>query len=334
MNFARALRPRPFVIAVIASVVVASLIILLVAQVATFSQKVTDFYAPTIHTVRSFAEATHNLKASIEDKGAPDRTTVHSFKEASKNLEHMSQGWDQDYKEHIDNLLIKSGIITAQIEGKNVQREDLLSHVQELDRDSARHVAKHEAELESARVGIRSTAFRIRVVALFLLLTGIAMSFREIQLGKLKEREKEKLSAMNAFVSALDARDPYTKGHSMRVAKYTVMVAREMGFDRESLEHMNIAALMHDIGKMSVPDAVLKKPGKLDDSEWVQMKEHPLSSASILQDFDSLKGIVPWVLHHHERFDGKGYPLGLKGEEIMRYPCRPRSFLWLMPLMR
>lgn len=132
-------------------------------------------------------------------------------------------------------------------------------------------------------------------MALFLLLTGIAVSLREIRLGRLEEREKEKLAAMKAFVSALDARDPYTKGHSLRVAEYALRIGRAMGLDKKTLEHIKIAALMHDIGKICVPDAVLRKSGKLDDSEWTEMKKHPLSTAEILSGFDSLKSIVDLI---------------------------------------
>ncbi len=124
-------------------------------------------------------------------------------------------------------------------------------------------------------------------------------------------------STLEALVTALDARDTETEGHSIRVTEYTMELARLMNItDHEFLDALNKAALLHDIGKIGIPDAILRKPGKLTPEEWEIMKKHPLIGYEIIKKIKFLERSAPIVLHHHERWDGKGYPDGLKGEEI------------------
>jgi len=124
------------------------------------------------------------------------------------------------------------------------------------------------------------------------------------------------LSTVKVLSAAMDAKDQYTHGHSERVALYSTSIAKKLGFSEKHIESLNFAALLHDIGKIGVRDAILCKPGKLTDEEYAIMKMHPVRSADILQKIDFFKNILPWVKHHHERYDGRGYPDGLKEEEI------------------
>ncbi len=121
---------------------------------------------------------------------------------------------------------------------------------------------------------------------------------------------------IECIACALDAKDPYTAGHSQRVSDMAQTIARLMGFRDTDVEKIHIAAHLHDIGKIGVPDAVLNKTDKLTDEEWLFMKKHPAIGAEILSKSEHLSELKEIVLCHHERFDGKGYPLGLKGEEI------------------
>lgn len=121
---------------------------------------------------------------------------------------------------------------------------------------------------------------------------------------------------VECITSALDARDPYTAGHSERVSDLAQMICGEMGITGECQNDIHVAAHLHDIGKIGIPDAVLNKPERLTDEEWEIMKEHPAIGAEILSKSSMLSGLIDIVLHHHERFDGKGYPDGLKGAEI------------------
>lgn len=119
-----------------------------------------------------------------------------------------------------------------------------------------------------------------------------------------------------AMANAIELRDHYTVGHNWRVAKYSVEIARELGWTPEKLKEVEMGCVLHDIGKLAVPDAVLQKPGKLTEEEYAMMKVHPERGAHLIQDVEHLHPLLPYCLYHHERPDGKGYPYGLKGEEI------------------
>lgn len=129
-------------------------------------------------------------------------------------------------------------------------------------------------------------------------------------------REIDYHEIIECIVSALDAKDPYTAGHSQRVSDMTLKVCRLMGLGEKNIEKIHIAAHLHDIGKIGVPDAVLNKTGRLTQQEWEDIKKHPITGADILSKSKHLNELKDIVLYHHERFDGLGYPKGLKGENI------------------
>lgn len=124
------------------------------------------------------------------------------------------------------------------------------------------------------------------------------------------------MGLLHSLTSAVDAKDTYTCGHSERVAMLSRTLAVEAGLDEAAVERIYMAGLLHDVGKIGVPEAVLQKPGKLTAEEFEQMKEHPEIGARILRDVKQLDDVVPGVLHHHEKFDGTGYPSGLAGDAI------------------
>ena len=134
----------------------------------------------------------------------------------------------------------------------------------------------------------------------------------------MEEVEKLFFDVMKAIASLIDAKDGYTHKHSERVAAFGVRLAQHLGFDSDSRAVVELSGLLHDVGKIGVPDAILNKPGKLTDEEFTQMRLHPVHGARILSQIQSEKvvNILPGVKYHHERWDGKGYPEGLKGEEI------------------
>ena len=134
----------------------------------------------------------------------------------------------------------------------------------------------------------------------------------------MEEVEKLFFDVMKAIASLIDAKDGYTHKHSERVAAFGVRLARHLGFDADSRAVVELSGLLHDVGKIGVPDAILNKPGKLTDEEFTQMRLHPVHGARILSNIQSQRvvSILPGVKYHHERWDGKGYPEGLKGEEI------------------
>jgi len=130
------------------------------------------------------------------------------------------------------------------------------------------------------------------------------------RLFKLKEE------VLKAVSIALEYKDPYTQGHSKRVAMYSRMIAEEMGCDRDEINYIVTAALLHDIGKICVDEKILQKPSKLSPSERRNVEKHVIAGASILERVPSLRHFIPAVKHHHERWDGQGYPSGLKGNSI------------------
>lgn len=133
---------------------------------------------------------------------------------------------------------------------------------------------------------------------------------------KTKEVQKITFQTINTIANTIDAKDEYTKGHSYRVAQYSQMLAKELGMSDKESEDIHAVALLHDIGKIGVPDSILNKPGRLTNEEYSIMKKHPVIGAEILKDINILKGLDIGAKYHHERYDGKGYPEGLKGDEI------------------
>lgn len=131
-----------------------------------------------------------------------------------------------------------------------------------------------------------------------------------------KKEYEHVLASMGALITALEARDEYTKGHTARVSRMALRLGRFMGLVEETLRELEIGATLHDIGKIGVRDAVLLKPGKLTDEEYARIQEHAIIGAEILRPISSLRGVIPLIMLHHERWDGQGYPSALAGEAI------------------
>jgi response regulator RpfG family c-di-GMP phosphodiesterase len=138
-----------------------------------------------------------------------------------------------------------------------------------------------------------------------------------IENSKLYEELKESyLETLTALANAVEARDIYTRGHTERVWYMAELIARQMGWEEGKLWEVKMGGILHDIGKIGVPDAILNKPEALTQEEFEIMKQHPDCGAKILEGISFLKPAIPYVLYHHERYDGKGYPNRLKGEQI------------------
>jgi response regulator RpfG family c-di-GMP phosphodiesterase len=123
-------------------------------------------------------------------------------------------------------------------------------------------------------------------------------------------------STLKALTAALETRDSETHGHSERVVTYSLRLGREYGLSREAMKALEFGSLLHDVGKIGVPDSILRKPAKLTEEEWERMREHPLHGQQILSGIEFLQGAARVVAQHHEKWDGSGYPLGLREEEI------------------
>jgi len=124
------------------------------------------------------------------------------------------------------------------------------------------------------------------------------------------------VTTIEALTGALDARDGIVSGHSRRVAEHASLMARVLGFSQEEIRLVELAGLLHDVGKIMISEHILGKPGRLTDQEFYQIQQHPAMGERIVEGVDFLKGTGSFIRHHHERFDGKGYPDGLAGEKI------------------
>lgn len=124
------------------------------------------------------------------------------------------------------------------------------------------------------------------------------------------------LDTVRVLANAIEGRDRYTRGHVERVTTYSLWIAKALGWPKQHLRTLEFGARLHDIGKIVIPGQVLNKPGRLTDEEWEMMKKHTIAGAKMLQGIQHLRGTLPYVLYHHERWDGTGYPKGLQQKEI------------------
>jgi len=131
-----------------------------------------------------------------------------------------------------------------------------------------------------------------------------------------QDLKKSYFDTIRAVANSVEARDAYTRGHSNRVAEISKIIAAEMGWGRRDLEMIDWGGILHDLGKVGISDTILNKPGKLTDEEFAIMKSHPSIGAQIIGGINFLEPLMPYIAQHHERYDGRGYPAGFKGEEI------------------
>lgn len=183
--------------------------------------------------------------------------------------------------------------------------------------------SKQETEVECLRLGavdFITKPFVPEVLQTRILRILELEGYRKDLRGRLHEKTVELeniiLQTITTIANSLDAKDEYTKGHSVRVAEYSVALAKSKGWTEEECAVLHKIALLHDVGKIGLPDGVLKKTAPLTDAEFATVKEHTMIGANILKDITSVQYLVVGARSHHERYDGKGYPQGLKGCEI------------------
>lgn len=166
-------------------------------------------------------------------------------------------------------------------------------------------------------MGSNTMTKKNNVISLPDIITNITMMKLNSKVSELEQKQRDTCEmAVRSILKALNCKDEYTHGHSTRVAYYSLCLARELDLSDELLYDIEVAALFHDIGKIGVPDDILRKPDRLNAEEFEIMKKHPELSEEILKGFEPFENIARYTRHHHERYDGRGYPDGLKGEEI------------------
>lgn len=168
----------------------------------------------------------------------------------------------------------------------------------------------------SKRAPVQGAAEISQLASTFNLMAGNIETYIEQLKQAAEENHELFIGSIRMLAAAIDEKDPYTRGHSGRVAKYSVIIAEELGLGAEEIDKLRVSALLHDVGKIGVDDRVLKKPGSLTEEEFGLMKQHPVKGANIMRPVAQLKEMLPGIELHHEHIDGKGYPYGLAGEQI------------------
>ena len=193
-----------------------------------------------------------------------------------------------------------------------------ITHPVQILTESSRAIARGDF---SQRVQLKSRTEIGELAATFNVMSEELEQFVEDLKRAAKENRELFLSSIQMLAGAVDEKDPYTRGHSDRVRRYSVMIARELGMTEDFIEIVRISAQLHDVGKIGIEDRILKKPGALTPEEFEIMKTHTTKGANILNPVAQLKDMIPGIELHHESLDGRGYPRGLKGEAI---PLLPR----------
>jgi len=165
------------------------------------------------------------------------------------------------------------------------------------------------------QLGRLDMAWVLRAIAM-MLVGWVCGSLARSLLRRVDELESVNEQTIFAFVRAIDARDPYTARHSEKVAAYAVQLAQQLKLAPVEVERIRLSGLLHDVGKVALERSLLHKPGRLSDEEWEQVRAHPGLSAHIIGGVERFAEFLPGARHHHERYDGKGYPDGLAGDDI------------------
>lgn len=239
--------------------------------------------------------------------------SVLSFTPGDKTLEYMLEGFDKE-------ISTASASSVTSVSYTNLDGGDYVFRFMTCNEDGVEgqeiSITIHK-ELHLWETRGFLAAVLIALIAFVLLVIGLVS---QVRVHSLKKRQEElKLiieQSLHTFANAIDAKDSDTNGHSVRVANYSREIARRMNFSEEDQEEISYMALLHDIGKIGIPDSILKKNGKLTPEEWEVVKSHPRIGGEILSEFTVIPDIADGAKFHHEHYDGKGYCEGRKGEEI------------------
>lgn len=176
--------------------------------------------------------------------------------------------------------------------------------------------ARRERQSVLAGIQLGADDYLLKPVAPEELLTVIRAKLarnQQIRLAQLRESYEASLSVL---ANAIEVRDPYTRGHIERVRDYALAIADQLGWKDARLDHLRFGSILHDIGKITISERILKKSGPLEPGEWAEIEKHPALGMDLIKEIPYLAPTIPVILYHHERWDGEGYPFGLKGEEI------------------
>ncbi len=269
---------------------------------------VADFKRTPVRLTRTYddpndasADPVVGSVAGVEDTGwgiLVERSTADSF---------------APVRETQKRTILVSGIagLIALAVGSFISRR-LTSPIQELDRVSS-EIAEGNFSVRAPVTGSDEIA---HLAAKFNRMAGNVEALVRRLRHALRQNQELFLETIRTLAAAIDAKDPYTRGHSERVSSYSMAIARHLGLTQEEVFRVRIAAILHDVGKLGIRDGILNKPAGLTDEEYLIMRQHPEIGAQIMAPIRMLKDIIPGIRNHHETWDGKGYPDGLAGEGI------------------
>ena len=226
------------------------------------------------------------------------------------NVGYYLEGFDSDWT-------VLSQTSLSSIVYTNLPAGNYLLHLAVFNSETGAVATERTFDLAKVEEFYETTGFKLYffgVILLFALFVFLLFGYRSYI--KLQEKAEMANQTIIAIANTVDAKDARTSQHSQRVSKYAVEIAKEMGKQDNYCENLRKAALMHDIGKIAIPDAILNKPSRLTDDEYAVMKSHTTHGGEILKDMTLIKDVAVGAKYHHERWDGKGYPSGLSGEEI------------------
>lgn len=267
-----------------------------------------------IQSALSFASAAVGAELAALTLGRPDEnsTNLYCLVDGEMRVERVGLATHVDHK--------RAGVQTG--EGRDKQRTGnyqprctLPAHYPALKGVLGTRIQTSYGEIGEIFVANKGNPFTSRDEAAIALLANQVTQHLEYQ-ELLRHVKRGYMETIEALVNAIEAKDPYTRGHSERVIRYAVATAEEMGLPPEQVEEIRIGAVLHDIGKIGVPESVINKPGRLDDDEWQLMKDHPRTATKIIDSFNRSRDILLMIYHHHEMYDGSGYPTGLRGNDI------------------
>ncbi len=229
------------------------------------------------------------------------------------NAGYYLEGIDPDW-----NIMPQSNL--SSITYTNIPSGDYTLHLAVFDNNKENILEERTFRVIKEKEIYDESWFIFYVVGVAMLFVAwIPWFFTQRALNRAEARIRMSNETMMAIANTVDAKDTSTSQHSYRVSIYAVQIAQRMGFSKKECENLRHAARMHDIGKIGIPDSVLNKPGRLTDEEYAIMKSHVVQGSNILKGFTLIDHVVEGARYHHERYDGKGYPDGLKGEEIPLY---------------
>ncbi|PWB61281.1 MAG: two-component system response regulator [Deltaproteobacteria bacterium] len=287
-------------------------------------------HMPQIATPSSRSDGDRNSILVVDDEEFIRALVKERLEIAGYSVSEAANGWDA-----LDKLSAgRYSILLTDIRMPEMDGISLLREVTSRYPDTAGIVMSAHAELDTAVAALKMGAcdYITKPFNFNVLLITIENAIRKKSLERelqdyqvnLEKKVKEQTDLINsmyvrsidALIKALEAKDFYTRGHSQRVTMYSVAIGKAMRLPSEQIELLRQAAVLHDLGKIGVREAILNKPGKLTPEEFQEITQHPVVSTQILRPIPFFRPLLPAILHHHERFDGKGYPDGVGGLDI------------------